>query len=158
MSGFQVRRFLGLYSHVRRCNNRNLSLGMSRDRKTARTTEISWRSSLMGDHSRMKRLLKSITNWICLIIVFPFFLAYSLLGACGRKDSIFASFSQFFSLIPGRTGSYLRKGFYRFSMTQCDKDCAIVFGTIFSHVDTEIGKGAYIGAHCNIGMCKIEKH
>lgn len=43
-------------------------------------------------------------------------------------------------------------------MTSCDKDCAISFGTIFSQVDTEIGKGVYIGPQCNIGKCRIENN
>jgi len=43
-------------------------------------------------------------------------------------------------------------------MTHCDKDCAILFGTIFSQADTEIGKGVYIGPNCNIGRCKIEDY
>ena len=30
-------------------------------------------------------------------------------------------------------------------MTRCDKECAVLFGTLFSHADTEIGKGVYIG-------------
>lgn len=42
------------------------------------------------------------------------------------------------------------------SMTRCDRECAILFGTIFSQVDTEIGKGVYIGPNCNIGRCMIE--
>ena len=83
---------------------------------------------------------------------------HRVIGAIAGLDSSFWAFSQFLSLIPGLTGSYLRKGFYRLSMTRCDKDCAILFGSIFSHSDTEIGKGVYIGPHCNIGMCKIEDH
>ena len=52
----------------------------------------------------------------------------------------------------------MRKNFYRLSMSRCNKDCAILFGTIFSQVDTEIGKGVYIGPHSNIGKCKIESY
>jgi len=33
-----------------------------------------------------------------------------------------------------------------------------MFGTIFSQADTEIGKGVYIGAQCNIGKCRIEDY
>ena len=88
----------------------------------------------------------------------PFYVMHRVIGAIAGLDSSFWAFSQFLSLIPGLTGSYLRKGFYRLSMTRCDKDCAILFGSIFSHSDTEIGKGVYIGPHCNIGMCKIEDH
>jgi len=81
-----------------------------------------------------------------------------MLGALGNKDSSLWGFSQFLSLLPGALGNYLRKNFYRLSMTRCNKDCAILFGTIFSQVDTEIGKGVYIGPHCNIGKCRIEDY
>jgi len=74
------------------------------------------------------------------------------------KENAFWAFSQFLSLWPGKIGNYLRKSFYRLSMTKCEKDCAILFGTIFSQVDTEIGKKVYIGPNCNIGSCKIEDH
>jgi len=43
-------------------------------------------------------------------------------------------------------------------MNHCDKDCAILFGTIFSQVDTDIGRGVYIGPNCNIGSAKISDH
>lgn len=70
-------------------------------------------------------------------------------------DRIFAGFSQLLSLIPGNVGSYLRIGFYRFTMTACERDCSIGFGTLFSQVDTEIADGVYIGPQCNIGSCRI---
>ena len=60
------------------------------------------------------------------------------------------------SLFPGRIGSYLRTGFYRLTMAYCDKDSLILFGTLFSQWDTEIGKQVYIGPNCNIGKSKIE--
>jgi Acetyltransferase (isoleucine patch superfamily) len=43
-------------------------------------------------------------------------------------------------------------------MTRCNSECAILFGTIFSQVDTEIGKGVYIGPNCNIGKSRIEDY
>jgi len=80
------------------------------------------------------------------------------MGVMGGKDASFWSFSQVLSLFPGRSGSYIRKNFFRLSMARCDHDCAIQFGTIFSQVDTEIGKGVYIGPNCNIGKCQIEDY
>lgn len=76
-----------------------------------------------------------------------------------RNDQgAFWTCSQILSLIPGKTGSYLRKNYYRLAMTCCDPECAILFGTLFSQADTEIGKGVYIGPYCNIGRSCIEKH
>jgi acetyltransferase-like isoleucine patch superfamily enzyme len=108
--------------------------------------------------TRLKNALKGIANLLFASITFPIWLAYLALALICKKDTVFWAFSQFMSLFPGITGNYMRKSFYRYSMTRCDKDCAILFGTVFSQTDTEIGKGVYIGPNCNIGRCRIEKH
>jgi virginiamycin A acetyltransferase len=97
-----------------------------------------------------------MADMICTVIVFPLYLFYWVLSSLGGRDKSFWGFSQFLSLFPGIPGNYLRKNFYQLSMTNCDRDCAILFGTIFSQADTEIGKGVYIGPQCNIGKCRIE--
>jgi virginiamycin A acetyltransferase len=53
---------------------------------------------------------------------------------------------------------YLRNAFYRRTMTSCHPDSAILFGTIFSQTDTDIGKNVYIGPNCNIGRSSIQAH
>ncbi|MEO1080742.1 MAG: acyltransferase [Pseudomonadota bacterium] len=73
-------------------------------------------------------------------------------------DDIFAACSQLLSLLPGKTGSYLRIGFYRFTLRYCAPDCFIGFGTVMSQRDTVIESGVYIGPQCNIGACRIGAH
>ncbi|MBK5940375.1 acyltransferase [Halochromatium roseum] len=102
----------------------------------------------------MKNLLKAYVRFLAVVSVSPLLLLYWIIGARLRQD-MFAAFSQFLSLFPGKLGSYIRIGFYRFTMTACDPDCFIGFGTIFSHADTNIGSGTYIGPQSNIGMCEI---
>jgi len=81
-----------------------------------------------------------------------------MLNVLLKSDTLFATFSQTLSLIPGKVGSYLRAGFYRFSLTHCTPDAYIAFLTLFSQRDTEIESGVYIGPQCNIGRCKIGKN
>ncbi len=88
----------------------------------------------------------------------PLLLFFYLACLLDRKDQVFWSISQLLSLIPGVVGNFLRKSFYQWTMTRCDRECAILFGTIFSQSDTEIGRNVYIGPNCNIGSCKIENH
>jgi virginiamycin A acetyltransferase len=104
----------------------------------------------------MKRFAKRIIDLICLLVVSPLIGFYFLSRIINRKDSSFSTCSQILSLLPGVTGSYLRKNFYRVVMQQCDSECLILFGTLFFQVETEIGRGVRIGPNCNIGMCKIE--
>ena len=107
-------------------------------------------------NSRVKYFLKILLDIIFIVINIPLLVFHYFFGLSGNRDSVFWAISQFLSLFPGMPGNYLRKNFYRFLMTKCNKECVILFGTIFSHVDTEIGEGVYIGPDCNIGKSRIE--
>ena len=70
-------------------------------------------------------------------------------------DHIFRFGSHVASLIPGLPGVYARRAYYVTVLPRCGRDVTIEFGTIFAQRDTQIGSGVYIGAFCNIGMCRI---
>lgn len=106
----------------------------------------------------MKSTLKLVISSIFLLVSIPIFLLYKLVSLIGNKDETFAAYAQLYSLIPGKVGSYARIGFYRLAMTGCDKDVRISFGCLFSHIDTVIEEGTYIGPSCNIGMSRIAKN
>jgi len=98
---------------------------------------------------------KTAFQIIALLAVLPLWLLYVLLSLFSDRDGLFASFSQFLSLIPGKVGSFLRVAFYRLSMSDCSPDCIISFGCLFSQRDTSIASGVYIGPNCNIGSVSI---
>ncbi len=102
----------------------------------------------------MKSNLKQTIAALFVLLVFPLVLLYQITTVVSG-NKCFAGFSQLLSLIPGKFGSYLRIAFYRMTMTSCENDIVIGFGTLFSQQDTEIGTRVYIGPQCNIGMCKI---
>ena len=72
-----------------------------------------------------------------------------------RATDSFTAISQLLSLLPGKSGSYLRVAFYRHTMRHCSADSFIGFGSVFSQTDTHIGSGVYIGPQCNIGGSRI---
>jgi acetyltransferase-like isoleucine patch superfamily enzyme len=105
----------------------------------------------------VKQQLKATARALAALAVSP----VTLLDLCTAPfagDTVFTALSQLLSLLPGKTGSYLRVGFYRFAMRHCDPDCFIGFGTLFAQRDTMIGKGVYIGPQCNIGASRIGAH
>jgi len=106
----------------------------------------------------MKEKYKTIARGISIIIISPLWLAFKIGSHLVDEKSLFPSYSQLLSLIPGKGGCYIRAAFYRFVMAKCSEDCTISFATIFSQIETEIESGNYIGPQCNIGMCKIEKN
>jgi len=102
-------------------------------------------------------MLKRCVFLIFVILVLPLFCGFWILSKLGRRNQVFAAFSQFLSLFPGIVGSYLRAAFYRLAMDHCDQDLIIGFGTLFSQSNTELYSGVYIGPQCNIGACKLEQ-
>ena len=101
---------------------------------------------------------KNIFFFISVILIAPTLILYWLLRIFFKPDPLFAGFSQFLSLLPGKTGNYLRAGFYRYTMTLCSKDVVISFQVLFAQQDTEIDSGVYIGPNCNIGSCTLGKN
>ncbi len=103
-----------------------------------------------------RKTVKKTVNGFCTLAISPLLCLYGIVNIFFPGDRFFWSMSQFLSLLPGVTGSYLRKNFYARTMTRCSREGVILFGTIFSHRDTEIGDRVYIGPQCNIGTCRIE--
>lgn len=103
----------------------------------------------------MKVQIKNLINLLFVLLNAPFLALYFLLLPISRQDELFASFSQFYALWPGKVGIYLRRNFYRFTMAYLGPNVTIGFGTIFSHRGIEIGENVYIGPQCNIGLCRI---
>jgi acetyltransferase-like isoleucine patch superfamily enzyme len=98
-----------------------------------------------------KRTLKNIF----LMLMLPLYLFYRAISLIGNQDSAFQSCSQTLSLIPGKIGVYTRAAFYRLSCPGTSDDISVGFLTVFSHWDTTIKEGVYIGPQCNIGSCEI---
>ncbi len=105
-----------------------------------------------------KDCMKSLVFWISVLLMTPFITTYYLLCFLVEKDSVFSGFSQLLCLIPGKTGIYLRSGFYHYVLTFSAQNVHICFLTLLSHQDTEIYGSVYIGPQCNIGKCLIKKN
>ncbi len=104
----------------------------------------------------MKRLFFLIISFLQLPIILLYVLASVAVGQSSR-DSVFQSFMQFLSLAPGKIGSYQRNAFAHWVIKHWHWNSYIGFGALFSHTDTAIGEGVYIGPQCNIGKCSIGK-
>ncbi|UQG58228.1 MULTISPECIES: acyltransferase [unclassified Marinobacter] len=106
----------------------------------------------------MRQKLKRTIKNLFLLLALPLYAVYFLLSFFGNPDGIFQSFSQALSLIPGKLGIYIRAAFYRLACSDTSDDILVGFLTVFSHRDTSICKGVYIGPGCNIGKCTIGKN
>ncbi|MEM7238625.1 MAG: acyltransferase [Pseudomonadota bacterium] len=105
----------------------------------------------------MKKSLKTLTRLIATLLMLPLTVTFFALTLLGKGDALMMAFSQLLSLLPGKTGSYLRIAFYHYTLHKCDWNTVIYFGTLFSSRDITINDGVYLGASCNIGACNIGK-
>jgi acetyltransferase-like isoleucine patch superfamily enzyme len=60
-------------------------------------------------------------------------------------------------MIPGLSGRYVRSAFYRCVLAECHPSATIEFGVIFSQAGARVGRNAYIGPGCHIGLADIEE-
>ena len=105
----------------------------------------------------MKNALKGLANTIALLLVLPAYVLYRLAGLVLGREKAFPGWSQAFSLLPGLTGVYLRRAFYRLTLRRCAADCCLSFGTVFSHSTAEVGRGVYVGLYCVLGDVTLEE-
>jgi acetyltransferase-like isoleucine patch superfamily enzyme len=104
----------------------------------------------------MKACVKSLVYGLCLALVLPAYLVFRLAALVLGKDKAFPGWSQLLSLIPGLSGVYLRRAFYRLVFPRCDTDAWIGFGVIFSHPTAEVGRCVYVGPYCCLGDVTLE--
>jgi virginiamycin A acetyltransferase len=100
--------------------------------------------------------LKAIADFLALLLVLPAFLLSGLGRVVLGKEKAFPGWSQAFALVPGLTGVYLRRAFYRLVFARCARGCCISFGTVFSHATAEVGRDVYVGIYCSLGDVTLE--
>jgi acetyltransferase-like isoleucine patch superfamily enzyme len=104
----------------------------------------------------MRNTAKLIAECLATVLVLPACAAYYLLRlACGAGRA-FPGWSQAFSLLPGTTGAYLRRAFYRLVLPRCAAGSWIGFGTVFSHPTSSVGRNVYTGVYCCLGDVTLE--
>lgn len=101
-------------------------------------------------------LLKSIANLTAGVLVLPLVAGYRFASVLLTAEKAFPGFAQIFSLLPGLSGAFLRRAFYKFVLPSCGSDCWISFGTVFSHGTATIGRSTYIGVGCMVGDVTLE--
>ena len=107
----------------------------------------------------MRRIFKSIFFIICFIIVFPSAFIVNLEKRYKKyAESFFIFFSQFWSLMPGLPGCYLRAAYYSQVLDYCHKECYLGFGMICTHREVRIEKNVYIGPYSMIGSAWIKEN
>jgi acetyltransferase-like isoleucine patch superfamily enzyme len=105
--------------------------------------------------------IKHAANFALRVATAPLVAAYRAQRAItpsSHADLVIQSWSQVLSLVPGLTGQFLRRAFYREAFLACHEHSCINWGTVFSSDQVHIDEGVYIGARCMLGRAHLEPH
>ena len=105
----------------------------------------------------MRALAKSFVNGVALALASPFaFLCWLERWVSPHREKLFNFWAHAFALLPGWPGMYLRRAFYRMTLSACAPGCFIGFGAFFSHREATVGEGVYIGSYSIIGSARLQ--
>jgi acetyltransferase-like isoleucine patch superfamily enzyme len=106
----------------------------------------------------MRDLLKSTARAAATIVMLPAFVSFKLRAALMGPNRALTGSSQFWSLVPGLSGQYLRRALLaRVLRGGCAPSAVIEFGVLLSQVDSQIDDGVYVGPRCHLGHVHLER-
>jgi acetyltransferase-like isoleucine patch superfamily enzyme len=105
---------------------------------------------------RLKAVGKALADAAAVVLVGPAVLCYRLGALLLGPEKAFPGWSQAFSLIPGLTGVFLRRAFYRWALAACGNGACLSFGTLFSHPTARVGRNVYVGPFGTLGDVTLE--
>lgn len=100
-------------------------------------------------------MAKKTLNLIAILLTFPFWSLVRVTGKSTGNEGLFLAWGQVLGLIPGRVGVFLRRAFYRMTISSCADDVSIGFHSWLAHRNSILGKGLYVGANCILGTVEI---
>ena len=104
----------------------------------------------------VRKTIKLVLNTTAAVLVGPSVLICRLETKRGPGyERFFHGWGQFYALMPGLFGMFLRRAFYRGTLTECSKDCQISFGVLLNHREAVIGREVYIGPYALLGRVHL---
>jgi virginiamycin A acetyltransferase len=100
--------------------------------------------------------LKSLANGGATVLVLPAVLLYWLGCLVLGRQQAFGGWTQGLCLLPGISGVYLRRAFYRLVLPRCGAGSVVGFGATFSHPTAQVGRDVYIGPFCLLGDVTLD--
>jgi acetyltransferase-like isoleucine patch superfamily enzyme len=102
-------------------------------------------------------LVKLAFRFLAHVFVFPYVIWHWLWVPVLGRDRCVEGSTQFFSLVPGVFGEYLRRAFLYWAIENCHPSAVICFGTLFSKYRCRIGENVYVGPRCHLGMVDLQR-
>jgi acetyltransferase-like isoleucine patch superfamily enzyme len=73
-----------------------------------------------------------------------------------RREECFLFWAQLFALVPGLPGKYLRKCYYKLTLSAFSLSSEVGFLSLFIHRGAEVGRRVYVGSGTSVGLATIK--
>jgi len=102
-----------------------------------------------------REVLKACARGAATMAVSPALLSFAVRRRLIGVDRALQGSSQLLSLAPGLVGQYLRRAFLAHALDECQEGVTVEFGTIFARAGARLGRDAYVGPRCCLGLVDI---
>ncbi len=103
-----------------------------------------------------KEIAKAALKSVATLVALPCVVAYRCGVILHGPERAFPGWSQAMSLLPGLSGVYMRRAFYRLVLPRCGDGVCVSFGAVISHPTAELGRDVYVGVGCMLGDVTLE--
>jgi acetyltransferase-like isoleucine patch superfamily enzyme len=111
-----------------------------------------------ASRGRLRQAIKRGVDVCCTILLAPCGWMCALEAAGGaQREAVFSFWAQTFALVPGLPGTFMRRAFYRMTLESCAKSFYVGFGAFFSHRQSTVEEGVYIGPYSIVGSSRLRR-
>ena len=103
----------------------------------------------------MRYGLKAVAVTVLSAVTWPAWMVARIDYRYFGSERAFDFFAKLLSLVPGRTGQYLRTSFYMHTLARCHYDLLVGFGSFFAHPTAEVGRHVSIGSFSIVGTAVL---
>ncbi|WP_171189526.1 acyltransferase [Alienimonas chondri] len=99
--------------------------------------------------------MKRSIDLVASAVTVPAWAAYRTSAAVVGAERAFPGFAQLFALLPGLTGTTLRRAFFRQTLRACGRDVHVGFGALLTSPEATLGARCYVGPYCVLGAVDV---
>jgi virginiamycin A acetyltransferase len=104
-----------------------------------------------------REVMKAAARGAAKVAVLPLLASFAVRAWLFGPDRALLGSTQALAMLPGLAGQYLRRAFLQHAIAGCHSTVVIEWGTTLSRIGARLGRNAYIGPGCHLGLVHVEQ-
>jgi virginiamycin A acetyltransferase len=103
-----------------------------------------------------REALKAAARGAANVAILPVLASFAVRVWLFGPDRALLGSTQALAMLPGLLGQYLRRAFLQRAIAGCHSSVVVEWGTTLSRTGARLGRNAYIGPGCHLGLVHVE--